>query len=67
MAKTYYRKAISKNLSNEIEEMVSKIKEVFNLDISKIQASKIIAWKSHNSNAPINKNRLVDILGSVDE
>jgi hypothetical protein len=60
----FKRKAISIELSNDIDEMVKKIKEVFGLDISKIQASKIIHWKQKSYNVDLTSKRLLEILGS---
>jgi len=59
----YIHRVISLELSNEIDSMIKKIKEVFGLDISKIQASKVIAEKSKNSTIRITEKKLVEILG----
>ncbi len=62
MAK-YKLSAISEELENQIRNMQKKIKEVFGLEISKIKASKIIAYKSRLSNLQLNEKKLIEILG----
>jgi len=59
----FVRKAISSKLSNQIEEMIIKIKESFGLTISKIQASKIVSWKAKSYNIQLNEKKLLSILG----
>jgi hypothetical protein len=67
MSNPYQVKAISPKLEKEIENMVLKIKELFKLDIGKIEASKIIAYKSKNSRLILDEKRLIKILGDNDE
>lgn len=55
--------AIALSLEKEIANMQKKIKEIFNLDISKIDASKIIGWKAKSYNINLSKSKLVEILG----
>lgn len=56
-------KAISPELSLEIESMITKIHDAFNLNLFKIQASKLVAWKSKNSTLQLTEKRLIEILG----
>jgi hypothetical protein len=56
-------KLISPELSSQIDEMVSKIKEFFGLDISGVQASKIVSWKSKSYNINLTEKKLIEILG----
>lgn len=56
-------KLISTELSSQIEEMVKKIKEFFGIDISGVQASKIISWKAKCYNGKITEQKLIQILG----
>lgn len=60
---SYVIKAISPELSLEVDNMIKKIKEAFNLDISKINASRLVAWKSKNSQLQLTTERLMKILG----
>lgn len=55
--------AVSPELSFEIEEMIKKINQSFHFPIGKIQASKLIAWKSRNSRLELNEKRLIQLLG----
>ena len=63
----FVRQAISTDLSIEIEIIVDKIRSSFGLDLSKIQASKVVAWKSKNFALQINEKKLVEILGNKHE
>jgi len=63
MGNPFVIKAISPELSFEIDEMIKKIKDNFNYPIGKIQASKIIAWKSKNYKMDLTGKRLIEILG----
>ena len=56
-------KLISETLNGQINEMILKIKDSFNLDITKIQASKIVAWKSSKYNVQLSEKKLLEILG----
>lgn len=56
-------KLVSVELSEQIDEMVKKIKEFFGIEITGIQASKIIAWKSKCYNIMLTEKKLVEILG----
>ena len=56
-------KAISPELSLEIEEMVKKIQEAFGINLTKIQASKLVGWKSKSSKLELTSERLMKILG----
>lgn len=63
MKNEFVRKAISKDLEKEIEKMHDKIKVSFNIDLNKIQCSKIVAWKSKNSAVKILDKELLQALG----
>ena len=63
MKNEFVRKAISTDLESEILKMHDKIKQTFNLDLNKIQCSKIVAWKSRNSVVNIKDKQLLQILG----
>ena len=67
MAKKYYMGRFSLSMQREVLSMQSRIKKVFNIDISQYQASKIIAWKSRNSNIILDDRKLLQILGGKDE
>lgn len=56
-------KLISEELSKGIEDMQKKIQDFFGLDISYIDASKIVSWKSKRYNAQITSDKLIEILG----
>jgi hypothetical protein len=56
-------KLISAELSNQIEEMIKKIKEYFGMDINGVQASKIISWKAKCYNVQLKEKKLIEILG----
>ena len=56
-------KAICPELSEQVNSMEEKIQEIFGIKITKIQASKIIAWKSKSYNVPLTHKKLVEILG----
>jgi len=56
-------KLISNELDGQIVSMINKIRESFGLTISKIQASKIVAWKSSKYNVPLTEKKLIEILG----
>lgn len=63
MAINFVRTAISNDLESHIKEMQKKIKEIFILDLNRIQITKIIAWKSKNYKTIINEKKLIEILG----
>jgi hypothetical protein len=56
-------KLISSELSGQIDDMVKKIKEFFGLDISAVQASRIVSWKSRSYNITLTEKKLIEILG----
>ena len=58
---------ISENLDKQIDEMIKKIKESFGIKISKIESTKIIAWKSRSYNITMTHKKLLDILGDKNE
>ena len=59
----FKHKAISNELVEQIDEMVKKIKDSFGINLTKINASKIIAWKSKSYKIQLNEKKLIDILG----
>jgi len=59
----YTKVLISKELEEQIKNMQKKIKEIFGIEISKVKASKIVAYKSRISNLPLNEKKLLEILG----
>lgn len=63
MKSQFVRKAISTDLDKEIAKMHDKIKNSFKIELSKIQCSKVVAWKSRNSTANITSQQLLNILG----
>jgi len=63
MKNVYVHKAISPELSKQIDEMILRIKTGLGFDINKYQASKIIAWKSKSYTVNINEKKLIEILG----
>ena len=56
-------KLISPELSKQIEDMVKRINEFFGMEISAVQASKVIAWKAKSSKVLLTSQQLTDILG----
>ncbi len=54
--------AIDESLREQIENMQKKIKEIFNIEISKVKASKIIAYKNKSSNLNLTEKKLLEIL-----
>ena len=54
---------ISGQLDAEIENMIIKIEDLFGIKIKKIQASKIIAYKSKNYKLHLDAKKLREILG----
>ncbi len=67
MKSPFVRKAISTKLNKQIEEMISRIDELFGMDITKIQASKIVAWKAKSYNINLTEKKLIKIMGDKDE
>ena len=64
MKNNFVRKAISTDLNDELERVQVQIKTTFKLDLSKIQCSKIIAWKAKTYKPIIDSNQLIKILGA---
>lgn len=64
VSNNFKRMAVSPDLSLEIEDMIKKINHSFKgFSINKIQASKIVAWKSKTSRLALDEKRLIEILG----
>lgn len=63
MKNKFVRKAISVDLDIEIENVLCQIKKTFNIELSKIQSSKIIAWKAKTYKPRIDSAMLMQILG----
>ena len=59
----FVRKAISPKLSKQIDDMIEKIRDSFGLNITKIQASKIINWKATKYTIKLSEKNLLEILG----
>ena len=55
--------AVSPEFSIEIDSMIKKMNDIFKFPLTKIQASKIVAWKSRNTRLSLNEKRLIEILG----
>jgi hypothetical protein len=63
MGNKFVNRAISPELAEQIDNMEVKIKEVFGIPINKIQASKIVSWKSRCYNVDLTGKKLSEILG----
>lgn len=59
----FVRKAISPKLAEQIDDMIEKIRSSFGLNITKIQASKIISWKATRYTPYLTEKNLLEILG----
>lgn len=55
-------KLVSKELSEQIDDMVKKINEFFGMEISAVAASKIISYKSKQYNITLTEKKLIEIL-----
>lgn len=53
---------ISEDLDKEIERMIKKIQDSFGVEITRKNASKIIAWKSKQYNLTLTAKKLKEIL-----
>ena len=53
----------SVQLEKEIDRLQKKIQETFSFPLTKIQATKIIAWKSRSYNLKLTEKKLLEILG----
>jgi len=60
---SFVQTAISQELEEQIKSIQKTIKEVFGLEISKVKASKVIAYKSKISKLPLTEKKLIEILG----
>jgi len=56
-------KLVSKELSDQIDEMVKKINEFFGIQLSAVQASKIVSWKAKSYVMNLTEKKLIEILG----
>ena len=63
MKNNFVRKAISTDLDEELNRVQAQIKKTFQISLSKIQCSKIIAWKAKTYKPVIDSNQLLKILG----
>lgn len=63
MKNEFVRKAWSKDLDVEVNKIMKSIKIAFGINLSGIQASKIVAWKSKINQNQINHKQLLEILG----
>ena len=64
MAYSFIRQAISTDLMDEIKAMIDKIRDSFGIELSKIQSSKVVAWKSKSFALQLNEKKLLEILGN---
>jgi len=55
--------AIDDDLEAQLQEMIKKIHETFGLILSRVKASKIVAWKSKSYTVPLSNKKLLEILG----
>lgn len=62
MAKPVH-KLISPELAEQIEKVILNLKESKDININKIQASKILAWKFKKYKTQISDKELIKILG----
>ena len=53
---------ISEDLDKETDSMIKKIQDSFGIEITRKNASKIIAWKSRQYTLPITAKKLKEIL-----
>lgn len=63
MGDTFVRVAISNKLNSQIDDMIKKIKSNFGITITRIEASKIIDWKSRSFKVTLSAKKLLEILG----
>ena len=56
-------KYISNDMDNEILRMQKNIEEVFGIKISRVNASKIVAYKSKHYNIQLTAKTLLEIIG----
>ena len=63
MRNKFVTKAISTKLDSQIEEMIKKIYDSFGMELSKINASKIVAWKASRYNFTLTEKKLLQIIG----
>ena len=62
MAKNYKNLLVSADLAREVERVREAILKSFKINISKVEATRIISWKSRNYNVPITESVLLSIL-----
>lgn len=63
MKNEFVRKAVSKDLVVECKKMSKIIQDIFGIELSGIQASKLVAWKAKTSTTRIDEKKLMQILG----
>ena len=56
-------KLISTDLDKEMNDMIKKIDESFGITLTKVQSSKVVAWKSRNHKAQLTEKQLIQIMG----
>lgn len=54
---------VDKDLSESIDKMVKKIKDTFNIEISRVKASKLVAYKDKNTSFTFKSDELLKLLG----
>lgn len=57
-------KLIDPDLSEQIDAMIKKIKETFGINISRVKASKLVAYKVKNTSFTFKSDEILKILGS---
>jgi hypothetical protein len=62
MPRNYKHLLVSSELNKEVERVRKIILDKFAITISKVEATKIISWKSQNYNIPITESILLKII-----
>lgn len=62
MAKNYKHMLVSLDFEKECEKVIAIMLKSFNVRLSKVEASRYIAWKSKNYNMRITKSDLLEII-----
>jgi hypothetical protein len=56
-------KRISEELAEDIKNKKKEVDDFFGLEISEVDASKIISWKAKKYNVQLTAEKLIEILG----
>lgn len=62
MVKNYRHMLVSLDFEKECEKIVEIMMKSFNVRLSKVEASRYIAWKSRNYTRTITKKDLLEII-----